>query len=187
MLKIGICGSHRTGKTTLAHDIAQQLHIPFVQTSTSTVFQQHGLDPATPMDFKTRLWIQDKIIQAAQTTWQQHDNHFITDRTPIDFMAYTLADIQGKTDVEFENLENYLNRCFDLTNQTFQYLFIVQPAIPLVYETGKAALNKAYIEHLNTVILGLCHDERLNIPVSVIPRDVMDIQERIVWMTSNIN
>lgn len=187
MLKIGICGGHRTGKTTLARDTAQQLHIPFIQTSTSAVFQQHGLDPAAAMDFETRLWIQDKIIQAAQTSWQPHDNAFITDRTPIDFMAYTLADIQGKTDVNFESLEKYLNQCFELTNNTFQYLFIVQPAIPLVYEIGKAALNKAYIEHLNTVILGLCHDERLNIPVSIIPRNVMDIQERIIWITSHIN
>ncbi|MCV6637582.1 AAA family ATPase [Candidatus Albibeggiatoa sp. nov. NOAA] len=182
MLKIGICGGHRTGKTTLARDTAQQLDLNFVQTSTSAVFQQHGLDPATPMDFTTRLWIQDKIILAAQEIWQQQQTAFITDRTPIDFMAYTLGDIQGKTEVEFENLENYLNQCFELTNSTFQHLFILQPAIPLVYETGKAALNKAYIEHLNTVVLGLCHDERLHIPVSVIPRQVMDLQQRIDWI-----
>lgn len=187
MLRIGICGGHRTGKTTLARDAAQQLHIPFIETSTSAVFQQHGLDPAAPMDFETRLWIQDKIINAAQTHWQQQHDDFITDRTPIDFMAYTLADIQGTTDVTFEHLAHYLNQCFALTNQTFHYLFIVQPAIPLVYETGKAALNKAYIEHLNSVILGLCYDERIHVPVKVIPREIVERQERTIWIMSNID
>jgi hypothetical protein len=186
MLKIGICGGHRTGKTTLARDTAQQLKLHFVQTNTSAVFQQHGVDPASVMDFATRLWIQDKIIQAAQTIWQRQPTNFITDRTPIDFMAYTLGDIQGKTQVDFEQLQNYLNQCFSLTNQTFQHLFIVQPAIPLVYETGKAALNKAYIEHLNTVILGLCHDEKLHIPVSIIPREVIELQQRIDWIKARL-
>ncbi|WP_353572021.1 AAA family ATPase [Candidatus Albibeggiatoa sp. nov. BB20] len=182
MLKIGICGGHRTGKTTLARATAQQLNINFVQTSTSAVFQQHGLDPAATMDFATRLWIQDKIIHAAQNIWQQQQTAFITDRTPVDFMAYTLGDIQGKTKVEFQDLENYINQCFKLANNTFQHLFILQPAIPLVFETGKAALNKAYIEHLNTLILGLCYDERLQIPVTVIPRLTTDLQQRIDWI-----
>jgi len=101
-------------------------------------------------------------------------------------MAYTLGDIQGKTDVEFENLENYLNQCFELTNDIFQHLFILQPAIPLVYETGKAALNKAYIEHLNSIILGLCHDECLKIPVTIIPRQVLDLQQRIDYITEKL-
>ncbi len=181
MLRIGICGAHRTGKTTLARNVAIQLKLHFVQTTTSTVFQQHGLDPAISMDFNTRLWIQNKIIQAAETVWQQQ-THFITDRTPIDFIAYTLADIQGQTDVAFEKLENYINQCFTLSNDTFQHLFILQPAIPLIHEAGKAALNKAYLEHLNTMILGLCHDERLQVPVSVIPRRVTALQQRVNWI-----
>jgi predicted ATPase len=177
--RIGICGSHRTGKTTLAKAIAMEWQIPFVQTSTSDVFKQHGLLPSMALDFKKRLWIQHHVIEAAISIWQAEEGAFVTDRTPLDFMAYTLADIQGNTDVDFTKLEAYLTQCFEVAHQFFTKLVVLQPAIPLVYEEGKAALNRAYIEHLNTLIIGLCHDERLTCPSIVIRRDVVNLGERV--------
>jgi len=178
-LKIGLCGSHRTGKTTLAEAISLQQQIPFIKTNTSIVFEQHGLHPAMPMDFKTRLWIQHRIIEAAVEVWQAEQGAFVTDRTPIDFMAYTLAEIQGATEVEFAKLEAYLEHCFEVTHQFFTRLAVLQPAIPLVYEPGKAALNRAYIEHLNIIIQGLCRDERLKCSVIIIKRNLISIENRV--------
>jgi adenosyl cobinamide kinase/adenosyl cobinamide phosphate guanylyltransferase len=178
-MNIGICGSHRTGKTTLAAAIAKQNQLKFVKTSTSAVFAQHGLDPSEPLDFKTRLWIQHHVIEAAITIWQTESQPFITDRTPIDFMAYTLAEIQGDTEVDYPQLETYINKCFKVCNQYFNKLIIVQPAIPLVYEAGKAALNRAYMEHLNSLIQGLCADERQHCSTILIPRQTLSLEERI--------
>ena len=175
----GLCGSHRTGKTTLAALVAEIRGITLVKTTTSEVFAANNLDPAADMDFATRLWIQHKIVAEALKVWQQEDSHFITDRTPIDMMAYTLGDIQGNTEVDFAELEKYLDYCFMVTNEVFSDLVVVQPAIPLVPEEGKARLNKAYIEHLNILILGLCSDERLHCPVHIIPRNVLDLDERV--------
>ncbi len=176
---IGLCGSHRTGKTTLATLVAETRGIALVKTTTGKVFAAHNLDPAAEMDFATRLWIQHEIVAEALKIWQKEDSNFITDRTPIDMMAYTLGDIQGNTQVDFAELEKYLDYCFMVTNEVFHDLAVVQPAIPLVPEEGKARLNKAYIEHLNILILGLCSDERLHCPVHIIPRDVLDLDERI--------
>ncbi len=176
-MRLGICGSHRTGKTTLAQAISNQIGIDFIKTDTSAIFTKQGLHPSQPLDFPTRLNIQKLIIQATVKVWQADD--FITDRTPIDFMAYTLADIQGATEVDFVELETYLTECFIVTNQIFSKLVVVQPAIPLVYEAGKAALNKAYMEHLNIIIQGLCNDERLQCPVTIIQRNIVDLQERV--------
>jgi hypothetical protein len=187
--RIGLCGSHRTGKTTLAEAISKQTGIPFIKTSTSAVFEQHGLHPAQPLDFKTRLWIQHCVIEAAVPIWQQAGKGlFITDRTPLDFMAYTLAEIQGATEVNSEELEAYLAHCFEVTNQFFTKLVILQPAIKLVYEPGKAALNKGYMEHLNTLIQGLCHDERLKCPSLVIKRHITPLDQRIeIVLNSLVN
>lgn len=186
-MNIGICGSHRTGKTTLAQAIATQLNIPFAVTSTSDVFFQHGLDPAQPLEFEQRLWIQQKVLLAGEQIWQQYvSTGFITDRTPIDMMAYTLADIQGDTTVDFAALQIYLTDCFQITNQYFSQLFIIQPAIPLVHETGKAALNKAYIEHLNSLIIGLCYDEQIQIKPLVIKRETINLAERIKLILQTI-
>ena len=181
-MKLGICGSHRTGKTTLAEAVAAEIGIDFIKTDTNAVFIQQGLHPSQPLDFMTRLKIQKLIIQAAVKIWQT--DNFVTDRTPIDFMAYTLADIQGNTKVDFGELGTYLTDCFTATNQIFSKLIIVQPAIPLVYEAGKAALNKAYMEHLNVIIQGLCNDERLHCPVTVIQRDIIALQERVDIITA---
>jgi len=178
-MNIGICGSHRTGKTTLAAAIAKKKQIKFVKTNTSGVFAEHGLDPSQPLDFKTRLSIQHHVIEAAIKIWQTETQPFITDRTPIDFMAYTLAEIQGDTEVDYPQLETYLNQCFKVCKQYFNKLIIVQPAIPLVYETGKAALNRAYMEHLNSLTQGLCADERQHCTSILIPRQILSIEERI--------
>jgi hypothetical protein len=177
---LGLCGAHRTGKTTLAIAISSHLNIPFVRTTTSQVFAQLGLDPAEPMDFQTRLFVQNHVLDAAEQVWQESASPFISDRTPIDMIAYTLGDIQGKTDVDFNLLSQYIDRCFASTNQFFQNLAIIQPGIPLVYEEGKAALNAAYIEHINVLVIGLCSDRRLKTNVFCNARDVINLKTRIL-------
>jgi hypothetical protein len=176
---IGLCGAHRTGKTTLAKEIASHLDIPFVQTTTSQVFANLGLDPAAPMDFATRLFVQHHVLDAAEKIWQSADYPFVSDRTPIDMIAYTLGDIQGKTEVNFALLNQYIDRCFAITNQYFQNLVIIQPGIPLIYEEGKAALNAAYIEHINILVIGLCADSRLDAKVLCNPREAIALDIRI--------
>ena len=177
---LGLCGAHRTGKTTLAIAIASHLNIPFVRTTTSQVFADLGLDPAEPMDFKTRLFVQNHVLDAAEQVWQNSAVPFVSDRTPIDMIAYTLGDIQGKTEVDFDLLSQYIDRCFASTNQFFQNLAIIQPGIPLVYEDGKAALNAAYIEHINILVIGLCSDSRLKANVFCNLRDGINLETRIL-------
>ncbi len=177
---LGLCGAHRTGKTTLAIAISTDLNLPFVRTTTSQVFAQLGLDPAEPMDFQTRLFVQNHVLDAAEQVWQESVSPFISDRTPIDMIAYTLGDIQGKTDVDFDLLSQYIDRCFSSTNQFFQNLAIIQPGIPLVYEEGKAALNAAYIEHINILVIGLCSDSRLKTNVFCNARNAIDLETRIL-------
>ena len=176
---LGLCGGHRTGKTTLAIALSSHLNIPFVRTTTSQVFAQLGLDPAEPMDFQTRLFVQNHVLDAAEQVWQNSLSPFVSDRTPIDMIAYTLGDIQGKTEVDFDMLSQYINRCFASTNQFFQNLAIIQPGIPLVYEEGKAALNAAYIEHINILVIGLSNDSRLKANVFCNPRDAIALDLRI--------
>lgn len=163
----------------MAEAISQRMGIPFVKTGTSEVFRQHGLDPSNPLDFEKRLWIQHKILNAAERVWQSEEKPFVTDRTPLDMAAYTLADIRGSTEVNFAELEGYLSRCFDVTNKIFKLLVLVQPGIPLVYEEGKAALNESYLEHLNFLILGLCNDARIKSIFLYIDRHTTDIENRV--------
>jgi hypothetical protein len=178
-MNVGFCGAHRTGKTTLAMEIARVTGKQFVRTRVTEIFAEHKLHAAQDMDFETRLKIQYRILEACERDWLNATGEFVTDRTPVDFLAYTLGDVLGKTEVNQSEFDHYLERCFDLTNRFFGALVIIQPGIPLEVAEGKAALNKAYIEHINSLVIGLCHDQRVHNRIIVVRREVTDLDERI--------
>ncbi|ALA59830.1 AAA family ATPase [Nitrospira moscoviensis] len=175
---IGLCGAHRVGKTTLAQAVSQAAGIPFLKTHTSLLFTQKGLDPAQPMPFTTRLSIQREILAAAVAVWSRAAGRFISDRTPLDMAAYTLADVQGTTPGS-DALLQYLEECVLHTNRFFSTLVVIPPGIPLVREPGKAALHEAYIEHVHTLVVGLCHDPRILAGVHLVPREVLSLNARV--------
>lgn len=181
MTNIGICGAHRTGKTTLAKAVAKTLNMPFIEIGTSAIFTARGLDPAKPMDFRTRLYIQQQILKHAVEVWFEMDQPFICDRTPIDMMAYTLAEIQGHTlDAQTEQeLEGYLLLCKSATEKYFNYLFLVPPAIPITAAKGKASLSRGYIEHIHLLCVGLWCERHELISGFRLPKDVTNLEDRV--------
>lgn len=182
-MTIGLTGSHRTGKTTLARAVAEKLGLEFVETSASSVFKLMGLDPAKTYDFSTRLTVQENILESFEAVYAEHSakSLCITDRTPLDLMAYTLAEAIGETVLpeDQSRLTKYMARCIEVTNRRFCSLVVVQPGIPLVLEEGKAALNNGYIEHLNAIVLGLSVDERVKVPHFYLPRSMTGIKDRV--------
>lgn len=186
-MNVGFCGAHRTGKTTLAMEIARLTGKQFVRTRVSEVFAEHGLHAAQDMDFATRLGIQYRILEACESDWKNAAGDFVTDRTPVDFLAYTLGDVLGKTEVNQAEFDHYVERCFDLTNSFFGALVVVQPGIPLEAAEGKAALSKAYIEHINSLVIGLCHDQRVKSRVITLNRELTDLKERISQISAALS
>lgn len=179
---IGLCGAHRTGKTSLARAFAEKHKLEFVQTTVSQVFKDMGLDPAVTYDFKTRLDVQEAILKCSDAQYAAAGaKQAITDRTPLDFLMYTLADAVQNTVPEDQQarFKKYVQSCIDVTNKRFGVLLVVQPGIPVVAEEGKAAFNEAYIEHLNSIVLGLSVDERIKAAHFYLPRHMTDMDDRI--------
>ena len=180
---LGLCGAHRVGKSTLAKTYAAKEKATYVEVRASDVFKDMGLDPAVTYDFGTRLSVQEEILRRFDKVYAKHTDGLgaITDRTPIDLMAYTLADATGNAVGEEHQarLKKYIQDCFDVTNRRFSAIVLVQPGIPVVYEEGKAALNEAYMEHLNSLILGLIVDPRRKAQHFYLPRQMTDLDERV--------
>jgi len=180
---IGLSGAHRTGKSALARAFAKKHKLTFVETSASAVFQEMGLDPSVTYDFSTRLTIQEEILKRFDKLYASHtrSDMSITDRTPLDMLAYTMAEAIGDTVLEEDQkrFEKYIQSCFDVLNKRFSTLIVIQPGIQIVAEEGKAALNNAYIEHLNSLILGLSVDERVKAAHFYIPRHMKGMEDRI--------
>ena len=184
MHNIGICGAHRTGKTTLAKALAKALNMPFVEIGTSAIFAKNNLDPAKPMDFRTRLYIQQQILKHAVEVWLGMDKPFICDRTPIDMMAYTLAEVQGDTlDRQTEQeLLDYLVQCRISLDRDFGALVLVPPAIPIVDAIGKASPSPNYINHIHLLCLGLYNQS--SIDGYIIPQHITNLNDRVANIKS---
>lgn len=178
---IGLAGAHRTGKTSLARASARALKLPFVEVGPGAVFSGMGIDPAEPMDIQTRLLVQSVVLKEAMEKWAGYKDGFLSDRTPIDMLAYTLADIQGTTlDAVGEALlANYTTACIRATNHYFGLVMLIQPGIPIRHEKGKAAPSRGYMEHLNTIMAGLLARRDLQSDVAFLRRETLDMNTRI--------
>ena len=105
---------------------------------------------------------------------------FITDRTPLDVAAYTMADaVQHMTPDQARELNDIILDCFEITNAVFGSVIFLQPGIPFVNVAGSPPENIAYQEHIHTLALGLAQDDRSNIPLWSMPRTVTKIEDRI--------
>ena len=179
MTNLGLCGAHRTGKTTLAKALSFALDMPFISINTSEIFAANHIDPASAMDFRTRLGIQRKILNHACLEWQIATSAFICDRTPIDMMAYTLAEVSGKTLDPFmeSELSYYLDDCKKAVEKYFGCVVLIPPAIPIVDAIGKASPSKGYIDHIHLLCLGLLHNSHV-IGYSI-DEDVVNVEARV--------
>jgi hypothetical protein len=182
-----LCGAHRTGKTTLAKAFSDQSGMPFVQTGASHVFADMGLDPKVDYPLDVRLEIQKRILDSFEKQCSSlRTKHFITDRTPVDFMAYTMADIQRENvrgQLE-KDIEKYLVDCADVSNSLFSILVVLQPGIPLVEAEGKAPANVPYIEHISHLIMGIVVSEVVQSAHFYIPRHITSLEDRIACVSS---
>jgi predicted ATPase len=181
-MKLAICGAHRTGKTTLLN--ALDINIPVVQTQTSKVFLDNGLDPAGDYEFGVKLAIQHKILAHYQAAYAAAGESFITDRSPIDALAYTLAAVNNTTPDKYSSrLREYADMCIAEMKQ-FSKVFVLPPVIPLVHADNKGALTQSFIYNIHATILGLLVHH--NIEFDIVPHCYHTVAQRIDFIKSQL-
>lgn len=179
---LGLVGSHRVGKSTLARVYAEETGSELVEVNVSAMISEIGYDSALTYDFAARQEIQEHVLASMSKLFAFHAGSVaITDRTPLDAMLYTLSMVGPYTcnDKESAWLKSYMDRCFDMTNRYFSTLLQLQPGIPLVECETSAKANPAYIEHLNALALGFMSDERLKVPHYYVPRHLVSLDTRV--------
>jgi len=186
-MSLGLSGSHRTGKSTLARAFAEYEGIPFVQTTASAVFKAMGVSPSETLPMGKRLEVQRRILDEFDRLYSNAGAQlFVTDRTPIDLMAYTMVEIGQAmlTPKDERALYDYTDDCMQVLNRHFSTVVLVSPAIPLIAEEGKASLSRPFIDHLALVIEGLCLMPQVAPKVYRIPRFQVDIADRVESLCS---
>lgn len=184
---LGLAGSHRVGKTTLAEEFARVTGATFVKSNITEWQREIGFDSSNQSyDFDTRLSIQEHILQRYEEMLLRHYSnaaepaHAVTDRTPLDFMMYTVASVNDKlTAKQSARLECYLKACYDVLNSYFTGILIVQPGIPLVERAGAGRCCSAFVEKLNCIVKGLAADSRMTIPRHNMQRNYLNLDVRV--------
>lgn len=183
-MSLGLTGAQRTGKSTLAKAFSMAENVPFLQTGASQVFLDLGYDPKADYPLDIRMEIQKKILESFDKQYRAGGGEFVTDRTPIDLMAYALADVQRQntTEAQAKVVTDYMKDCISVTNSHFTSLVVVQPAIPVIEEEGKAPGNWAYMEHISAICMGLVVSE-LVLPANYyIPRHMTNLADRVACL-----
>lgn len=115
--KIGICGSHGTGKTTLAKRLSEETGLPLIIEQARIVAEQlniniRDLEPKSREGFLFQYGCLNYQIKEEQARWLG----FVSDRTTIDNAAYWTKLYAGLWparyslryyEVAFNNVKNY--------------------------------------------------------------------------------
>lgn len=155
----GLVGAHRSGKTTLAKRIAEDLGIHLHLTSTTEVAQKYGFDPVAPMSLKDRIRMQLILLTEHCGQLDKLPRPLIVDRTPLDYMAYMLAEVGMVSHMTASPeilllIDKFITACLNATRQHYDCLYYLDPLEEYVMEPGKPAENPAYQRHIALLIQG---------------------------------
>jgi len=178
-MRIGLCGAHRVGKSTLARLYSEVNDVPFVASSVSAIALRYDFD----MDHHRRdapafREMQEVILDTMEKSFRDHEV-FIADRCPLDAAAYLVADMQANTGSPAfqEGVLQYIDRAVRLTNELFDAVILVPPGISFEPMDGKPGANLAYQEHHHLLVRGLMGE--LSIPNGELARDNLKLDDRL--------
>lgn len=91
-MKVGFMGASGTGKTALAEEVARQFGLPINPVGARSVARAMGF--ASPYDVDRvgkRAEFQKRFLEE-KLAWEEKHSAFVTDRTPMDLLAYTIVE-----------------------------------------------------------------------------------------------
>ena len=188
--RIGIIGAHRTGKSTIAQEVANELAIPYVDASVGSdfVWKNSGYQYHDRVTFLERLEIQEALLEGIAQKLYSHQNqpNWVIDRSPIDILAYLMVSLDDTcTRLVDGRVKQFREQCIELTEEYFSTLFIVQPEIE--YEEvrgkqGKVFKTAAMQDALTDIMMGVCL-RQCDVEFFIIPMG-LTAEQRVKYVTN---
>jgi hypothetical protein len=154
----GLCGTHRSGKTTLAKDLAEAMKIPYIDASTTAIMSEIGFNPVGPTaPIQERIEAQEYLLDGYLKLIEKAPRPFIIDRVPLDMAGYMLAEItmHNSTQEQGERVQNYVNRCVFETRTRFGAVLCVRPLHVYEKVDKSPPPNPAYQSEVSFLIEGI--------------------------------
>lgn len=186
---IGLAGAHRSGKSTLARLISERHGIAYYDGSFGRLAKSLGYDSVAKMSVPERVTMQSEVLALYGEEIRQGPASQITDRTPLDMMAYQVAEVgmhAGLEEATARAIVAYRDQCLALTRDLFGTVFLLQPLPTYVVEDGKPSGDPAYQMHIQALIEGAIFALR-HTPVPVIALDVLPLDQRIRDLEGALN
>lgn len=193
---IGLLGAHRTGKSTLMNEFVKKY--PAVKATTFNVgalqkelgFNSNKQDYPFDvlMQIQEHLYITfDKHLESLRTqdAVLRQESLYISDRTPLDLIGYTMIHANGNlSKIQSKWLIDYVDSCIKLTNKYYDKLILIQPGITPVKDNDTSAEPiLGFMEHLNAIYLSYMIDNRVTPQKLIMPRDLLDLQQRVNFIS----
>jgi hypothetical protein len=192
-MKIGFSGSHRTGKTTLARSVAQELGVAMLETSVSSapIWNQIHVSPSEQFTFAERLEVQHRLMEYLEKRYANAtEKNFIADRTPLDLLGYLFANVDNTcSDLWTESARSLIEKAYSLVTRHFDKIFLVQPGIPAVSDTGKSGkvfMSAIYQTAINNNIMAFGINYADPSKFIIIPANIIDFNERVEYVLERV-
>jgi predicted ATPase len=184
----GLMGAAGTGKTTLAKLVAEGLDISFQPSSISASARKHGFDAVGLLTLAERMKLQRHLFEDYQEMIATAPRPMITDRTPIDMIAYLMAEFHMLshhmvTPELLAEADRYVSECMAFTRSSFDYVFHLGKLHVYEVKETRPALNPAYERHTDLIMKGCLVDLRDNLHYAVVAGQNLDFREGLVTET----
>lgn len=191
--RIGFAGAHRTGKTTLAEYVAQELGIRFHATNIADapVWKEIHSSPSDQFTFAERLEIQHRLLDYMEKQLEANDEKaFVTDRTPLDLLGYLFANVDSTcSDLWADSARSLVSRAIRLADKHFDRIFLVQPAISTADSSGKRGkvyMSGIYQTAINNNILAFGFNYLHPDKFVVVPASAMKFEDPVAYVVKRI-
>ncbi|WP_053014183.1 MULTISPECIES: AAA family ATPase [Xenorhabdus] len=193
IFRLGLTGAQGTGKSTLAKTFSEQTGIRYFDANVRGILKRNGFDCRSEMTLKQYFNMQETVAHELYSSYP--DESFITDRTPVDVMAFTLAYVpptiveaseDGKS-VEL-SLNDILTQSRLAVARHFSHVILVHGGFKVDEENMKrkdrASMHLGYRMKLESLIEGEIgrfsnFTNTKNVEFRMIPRDMTELQRRV--------
>jgi deoxyadenosine/deoxycytidine kinase len=155
MLRIGICGAHGTGKTTLLNEISKTHNIPPLQRLIRSFYENIGINNFELLPKDVRNPIQNYLLINQIENENKTEGDFVSDRTAVDYISHTVLD----TNKSLSELDIYKNL---IKERLARYTHIIYCPVEFEVEEEflraaldkRAEIDKIIKQHLDLWIAG---------------------------------
>jgi len=145
-MAFGYAGAHRTGKTTLAKRVAEDLGMHFHDASVSKIMREAGIDAVGDVPMEQRIEAQEFLLRRFLQDLNKAPRPLISDRTPLDMIGYCLGEVtmHNTTPELGKRIDAYVKSCLEATKNYFDTIVILGPLPHYDVAPDKPPPNAAY-------------------------------------------